>query len=660
MKSKLYSYVFTLGSMALLLSGCGEKTVSVSGTSKLVQSQSCIDCHQSAISPGSGKIIVEEWKVSHHNTSNAAGCVDCHEPEAGHPTSCNRCHSGIPAGAPGTTNHVSNNPDRDGKCNKCHGRDNGLFPTGSKSAHYQPTDYPVTFGAYTASYVSTSYIGNCRKCHNPHNPTGHHEYNRAWAKSAHGEVNIGSRTSRDFKLLGTSQPANLAYTNSSPPTPNTGGPTTDPTIIATATPVCVRCHTTTGFLNFVNSNFLSAKPFGSNTDKTKEVTGCDACHTGYAFNVRSVPRVTIYFNFSGATRPSTGNPGGHAKIQNNPVTNVQFPDLGTSNMCVPCHAGRGVGDSIALLNTAGVDFTQINSPSSHDFTGAALLTAKSGYEFAGKEYVTGIGADTGHDSTGLTTGKGPCITCHMNKATKSESHTFKPVVHGSVFDLFTTNRSFAQVYSVSSASPAALTITAVTSLTCNTTGCHAGSTPTITALDLTNTKEGYISALAALNKWVRLVRNVPANPQSPFNASTNKARSSTNWTFLGAGTGPDLMGTSFNLSNLNNEPGAYVHNPLYAKRLVYDSVFFLCTKATNPALGSNQYPVVQQFTNVADAITYLTTTSARTLEKVNNVANTEVRALITQHQADAAIQWLYGKPRANLTPADKLKRPGDN
>ncbi len=436
------SLTITLSLFLFSLLGCGEKTVVASGSTKKEQSQSCIDCHQSVVDAVTGKLIVDEWTLSHHNTSNAAGCADCHDPEPGHPTGCNLCHGGTPAGS---SPHVSNNPDRDLKCYKCHDSTNGLFPTGSRRAHFANTNYPVTFAGYTASYVSTNYIGNCRKCHNPHDPTTNIEYNRAWAGSGHGEVTVGARTSRDFKLFGTTQPANLAYTNSSPSS------TTDPAVIAAAgTPVCVRCHTTTGYINFVSSNFLNVKPFGSSTDKTKEVTGCDACHSDYSFKLRAVPRVTVYYNFSGATQASAGNPSGHAKIQNNAVT---FPDLGSSNACIPCHAGRGVGSQIKTLSNLGIDFSNINSPSSHDFSGAAILTAMSGYEFAGKEYVTGVGADTGHDSAGLSSGKGPCITCHMNKATKSDSHTFKPVIHDTAqFSLYTTNRTWSQVYSVSSAS----------------------------------------------------------------------------------------------------------------------------------------------------------------------------------------------------------------
>ena len=204
----------------------------------------------------------------------------------------------------------------------------------------------------------------------------------------------------------------------------------------------------------------------------------------------------------------------------------------------------------------------------------------------------------------------------------------------------------------------------MTSLSCNTNGCHAS----LTAAELTNDKEGYISALAVLNKWVRLVRNVPQNPQTSlgaYNPSTKKypnpARLTADWTYLGGGSGPDLMGATFNLSTLNNEPGAYVHNPLYAKRLLYDSLYFLSTKATDPALGSNQYPTVQQF-NVADAIMYLTVTTARTLESGGpaNDPTKEVVATITRHQADAAIKWIYGKTYLSLTPFEKDMRPGGN
>jgi hypothetical protein len=86
----------------------------------------------------------------------------------------------------------------------------------------------------------------------------------------------------------------------------------------------------------------------------------------------------------------------------------------------------------------------------------------------------------------------------------------------------------------------------------------------------------------------------------------------------------------------------------------------LSTKATDPTLGSKQYPTVQQF-SVADAIYFLVSTTSRTLETGTASDPTiEVVATITQHQAEAAINWLYGKTWSSLSTADKLKRPGDN
>lgn len=625
---RLSVLVLLMAMSVLLLSGCGEKAGVASDSSKSEQSQACITCHRNAVSPVTGKPIAEEWKLSRHNTSNGAGCGDCHEPEVGHPSDCNLCHGGLP---PTASNRVSKNPDEDQKCKKCHGV-SGVFPRGTRRDHYGGTNASAAFGGYTAAYVSTNYIGNCRKCHNPHDPSSAIEYNRAWARSGHGNVAAGSRTARDFKLYGTNQTAALAYSNYPRVT------STDSAVIAAGgTPVCVRCHTTTGYINFVESGFQSLRPFGSSLDKSKEVTGCDACHSGYGFSLRKVGRVKIYFNFSSMVS--------HAVIRDNVI---EYPDLGASNLCVPCHAGRGLGGDIKKLSGTGVDFSMIDSPGAHDFSGAGLLTATSGYEFAGKNYTTGAGAITGHDTAGRGSGKGPCITCHMNKNSAPDSHTFKPVVHDAMrFDLYTANRTWSQVYSVSSNSPASLKVASLTSRSCNTSGCHAG----LDVAKMNSDKEGYISALAALNQWVRLVRNVPVDASAACADSINPPRRLTKWNYPGS-VGQDLMGAAFNLSLLNNEPGAYVHNPLYAKRLVYDSIAYLM-------LAESQ-------TDVASAIGFLVgNTKLCYLLKSGKVAGSAIcsdynanSVAITPHQANAAIGWLYGS--IPVAPSDRIKRPGDN
>lgn len=631
-----------LGSGALL-NGCGNGVSgSSTGVGGVAKSQSCLvaGCHATSFSKVTQKNITDEWKASIHYRMNVAGCADCHDSSHNNGNKCADCHgSGIPS--------ASKAPER---CSKCHGLDHPADRMLARS--------PQHFGAMSshfsrfsnrdrASYVSGQYVGKCRSCHNPHDPSTTFDYSRVWAESGHGDTLSGTRTSRDFKMFGTDRPANLAYTNSSPPT---AAGNSNVYLGVEYTPVCVRCHTTTGYLNFIQSpGFLNVRAFGNNPagpyqDMTKEVTGCNACHTDYSFARRPVPPVTVYFNYSGTNRALPGFDGTKSvKLINNPVS---FPDLGSSNRCIPCHSGRGVGSNITQLAALGMDFSNAGSPSAHDFAGAGLLTAKIGYEFPGLNYATGTGAVTHHEDSSGGEDRGPCIRCHMDTAVPAQSHRFLPVEHGALFSLYTANRTWSQVYSVSSGSPAALVIDQVTSRACANFSCHAGSgSKPMGASDLTGYKEGYISALTSLNKFLRLVRNVPVNPALPYDAKTNKARSTTKWDYMGAGSGPNTMGAAFNNGLLGNEPGAYTHRPLYAKRLVYDSIAWLMQ--------------AQGQTNVADAIQWLVTTDATTLETVGGVANTPVKARIPQHQADAAIKWLYGKSRVALTAADKAKRPGE-
>jgi len=635
-----------------VVGGCGGGVSGESTSGNAVaRSASCFStshvgaCHSGGSLKGDSQVthlpIVAEWQASIHYKNNVAGCVDCHEADSNH--YCAKCHGGL-------SREPVKNPDAAGKCGKCHGLNHPQDRMIARS--------PQHFGEFSshnnrfsnrdrASYVSGQYQGNCRKCHNPHNPSTSFAYARAWAESGHGDTLAGSRTSRDFKMFGTDRPANLAYTNSSPPAAAGNSNIFNGMEF---TPVCVRCHTTTGYLNFIQSaGFLDVRAFGNDPagpyrDMTKEVTACNACHQDYSYARRPVPPVTLYFNFSGTNKALPGfDVTKSVKLINNPVT---FPDLGSSNRCIPCHSGRGVGDNITQLADLGMDFSNATSPSAHDFAGAGLLTAKVGYEFAGLDYTTGTGSVTHHEDSSGGSDRGPCIRCHMDTAEPARSHHFLPVEHGAAFALYTANRTWSQVFSVSAGSPASLVVTEIVSRSCSTFSCHAGSgSKPMSATDLTGYKEGYISSLTALNKFLRLVRNVPVNPSLPFNSTTNRARSSTKWDYMGPGTGPNTMGASFNNSLLANEPGAYTHRPLYAKRLVYDSIAWLMQ--------------AQGQTNVADAIQWLVTTNATTLETVNGVPNTAVVARIPQHQADAAIKWLYGKERTSLTGADKAKRPGE-
>jgi hypothetical protein len=52
------------------------------------------------------------------------------------------------------------------------------------------------------------------------------------------------------------------------------------------------------------------------------------------------------------------------------------------------------------------------------------------------------------------------------------------------------------------------------------------------------------------------------------------------------GTGPNNMGAAFNFNLLEHDPGAYVHNRMYAKRLIYDSIDWLDDGMMNYSVGT--------------------------------------------------------------------------
>jgi hypothetical protein len=491
-----------LALVPVIFAGCGSGSDSSDnnphGAAAVASAQTCAatDCHGRETSPGTGELIAEEWRLSAHSTANAAGCADCHEPDAGHPSLCSKCHGG-------GSSAVTRNPDNAGNCGKCHGLAHpGDVMLTLAPQHFGNMTTSELNTKYRASYVSSRYVGNCRYCHNPHDTTTALVKARQWAESAHGETTAGAYAAYDFKTRGSSQPAATTFEAA-----------------------CVRCHTTTGFQNFVNSNFTDIHAWGDATDKTKEVTGCNACHDNgegrsYGYQVRRVPPVTIYYNYSSTKIAPM------VKLNNRPTL---YPDIASSNLCLPCHTGRAIGRLIKDAAAAGLKFTNANSPGAHYRAAGAILLMNSGYEFEGRSYAN---RDFLHSSVGLrntrgTGSKGPCITCHL---TGKESHLFLPV-----------------------SLDGRLAITEITSTAC--AKCHDGKFQARhTAASLQETKEGYAAALAMLNQ----IRDGKV--------------SSNDWDNFSPGNGANTMGASFNYSILSAEPGAFAHNALYARRLIYDSI----------------------------------------------------------------------------------------
>jgi hypothetical protein len=145
-------------------------------------------------------------------------------------------------------------------------------------------------------------------------------------------------------------------------------------------------------------------------------------------------------------------------------------------------------------------------------------------------------------------------------------------------------------------------ITAVTSLSC--AACHADMTPAA----MNEEKEMFEAALAALDAQLvtkgfcfSFANNpyfftTPYDPTytPPVGACPTKNIAVKNWQTGGttvytwnagtskcdaslgvpgtAGTGDENMGAAYNLNLLAHDPGAYTHNRIYAKRLIWDSI----------------------------------------------------------------------------------------
>jgi hypothetical protein len=265
-----------------------------------------------------------------------------------------------------------------------------------------------------------------------------------------------------------------------------------------------------------------------------------------------------------------------------------FPDIGKSNLCMNCHTARTIGDNIKkTAANAAYDFKNLGFVNSHYLTGGATVYAVSGYEFTGLTYANR--SSYRHNQIGTTlqpaTGTGgPCVGCHMTPA----RHTFK----GWTKD------------------PATEKITSIVSLAC--AACHSDITPD----EVNEEKERFEAALAALEAQLakKGLYFSPNNPyfftapydpsyEAPTDACPTKNLPVRNWQTGGTstrkwnvakstcdvsvgapgtdGTGDENMGAAFNYNLLVHDPGAYTHNRVYAKRLIWDSIDWLDDETLN-------------------------------------------------------------------------------
>jgi len=309
---------------------------------------------------------------------------------------------------------------------------------------------------------------------------------------------------------------------------------------------CTNCHTNNSADQAIRQQWAksghadtTALPWIDYDFKTR--SECVRCHTTTGFIAYSTAKVTAAWGVAtDKTKEVLTCNGCHSDVANGIARTVTpnkpyaaepaftNQNIGISNICMDCHSGRNNGTSIT-----SADFSNQAFIAPHYLTAGGSLQGKSGYHFPGRTY-TGY-ADNGHSGIGAanangTGTKGACAACHMSAPDK---HTFTVV------------------------SSASGSITAITTNVC--TNCHSTSLPAAT---LDAKRVAFNGALEIL-KVALQAKGFTYSPAYPYFSAKN-------W---GSGqTGANVMGAAFNYKLLAAEPGAYAHNPAYAKQLIVDSI----------------------------------------------------------------------------------------
>ncbi len=499
---------------------------------------SCQPCHSSATPQ-----VVTDYLASAH-PAQGVGCTSCHYDHS-LPKSysvCLGCHkTGGVAPQPPVAYHPASIISDLASCNGCH---NPHLGAGAPANHFNN----ITTGSYPAQYVTRN-VG-CSNCHTVFTTdmtVPNKVARNQWAKTGKGDVNSPAWTQDDFKTMGTA--------GASPAT-------------SFAAQDCVRCHTTTGYINYVTdavgdgfSAFRDIAAWGVSSDKTKEVLACNTCHVSTAdpaqtFDGTNSRRVVGNYlvGVNAQAWYSYSSAGGKNRIAKT------FNDEGESNLCIPCHSGRTAGNNIRKL-PAGFNWSNVDFINPHNmaaagvmFPGFGTLPAERqmtiGYEFTGRSY--------GNSGThaGLDQSDGPCIQCHM---------TYSPDKH-----------RFGAVSTASNG-----VIRGITSSRC--ADCHnTGATIVLdSGAKLEAKRQRYLAALAVVEALFTPKGIHFKGDKSPyFFTDATYATNVTNW------VNADTMGAAFNLKLLQSEKGAYVHNALHVQQLFYDTVDFLDDGTLNSSVAT--------------------------------------------------------------------------
>lgn len=415
----------------------------------------------------------------------------------------------------------------------------------------------------------------CADCHNLH--SSDLTYNKQWMESGHaGKLGLAKEAAE-----GTQPEDSLAETQAIQAAGSKGAEYAwghynwDMTLKADTTAgsatlgkwvsdrgQCQECHTATGFkawadasrnggtYDFTQNDFSYMKDWKKATGVIGDVTTtgaatvpsyqqellyCWACHTDSVGGLRNPGAVVLKAYANGADNVGT-------------TTYATLPDIGSSNLCAKCHGGRNNNDTYRTTAVASRSATRFAGH--HAVTGGTVFAkeVKIGFEFTdanGDPLDYAPVAYFAHDKIGLTDGNtaGPCVSCHMGSG---KNHTWEA--------LGTQTIAEATVNVINNQA------------VCDT--CHfPGGEYQMTYNILEEQKEGFDAAVALLNAYV-------ANT-APFTNFKGAAISNA-MVRVDSAEGLNLYGAVQNALYLkNDDPCAYVHNRIYAQRIVFDSINYL-------------------------------------------------------------------------------------
>ena len=533
----------------------------------------CSGCHS-----GNTDRVVSDYDSSGHKAKHVS-CQECHS-EAPHTdvvATCVACHaSGNSRGLPWPPTGLSFHNAYSGTnlCDSCHELHNPsiILPGAAPYPHYNNFS--------TAQYVTANIA--CDNCHSSLSDASFHLYpaHTEWGGSGKGNIRSASWTAYDFKTRGTPAPAT--------PENSTGDD-------------CVRCHTSTGYINYLTSGYKDITAWGTSGlavdgDRTREMIACKACHNtpfDAEFSTRGFQRdkngrviswgpavPSGYYNYSSA---ATG------KI----LIRMDLPaSVGISNICVACHTGTAAGATIMEVayvtgQRTGPFWQNVDFINPHYMGAAGIVFGMTGYTYRNFADYDNPGS---YIHNGLGDGQvGNCVTCHVSSADK---HSHSPVTRD-----------------------ANGVITAITSARCN--DCHeAGSHPIPDGAALEAFRSSYRASLQAVAELLAVKEIYFDRAQYPYfftgAAEHSFANRTVNWDaaaplFKGA----DIMGAAFNLKLLEADAGSYVHNSFYTKRLLYDTIDFLDNgnQDSSVAVAIQNIVISQSFTEgmKSQALSYIGT-----------------------------------------------------